>query len=62
MARITVSLPSDVSDALWMLAERECRHPRDQAALLIRLELERRGLLPADAPAAQPQPEGVAHD
>ena len=50
MTRITLSLPAEVRDALWRLSEREFRHPRDQAALIIRLELERRGLLPPADP------------
>lgn len=45
MARITVNLLSDEKSALWQLAEREHRDPRDQAALIIHAELERRGLL-----------------
>ena len=63
MSRIVISLTPSESDALLQMAEREYRHPRDQAALIIRNELERAGLLPVDASAtmtlpAQPsQPE-----
>ena len=46
MARITITLRQSERDALLTLAEREFREPRAQAALLIRAELERLGLLP----------------
>lgn len=46
MARITITLRAEERDALHRLAETERRDPRAQAALLIRHELERRGLLP----------------
>ncbi len=45
MARITVTLSDSERHALQVLSERELRNPRDQAALIIRAELERRGLL-----------------
>lgn len=48
MTRIMVTLRQDEREALRVLAERERRDPRDQAALLIRGELERRGLLLPD--------------
>lgn len=53
MARITLKLPIDERDALFRLAEREYRSPREQAALIIRRELERLNLLTAD-PSQQP--------
>jgi hypothetical protein len=46
MSRITVNLHTDEQKALQSLAQVERRHPRQQAAILIRRELERRGLLP----------------
>jgi hypothetical protein len=46
MIRFTVALEQDERDALRILAERERRDPRAQAAFLIRCELERHGLLP----------------
>jgi len=53
MLRITVPLQPDEMDALIILAQRERRDPRDQAAVLIRGMLIARGLLPADTmPAA----------
>jgi hypothetical protein len=49
MSRISVPLLLAEKLALIDLAQRERRDPRDQAALFIRDELERRGLLPAEA-------------
>ena len=46
--RITVTLAADEREALRALAFQERRDTRQQAALLIRRELERRGLLAAD--------------
>lgn len=61
MMRIIVHLSNIEFTALLKLAEVEYRHPRAQAAVLIRAELERRGLLAADPPApaeaANPQQE-----
>ncbi len=64
MARVTVTLLIVERDALVKLSERECRDPRAQAALIIRRELERLGLLPADpAPeTAEPSPREVKHE
>jgi hypothetical protein len=45
MTRITISLRDPEKMALRVLAETEFREPRQQAALIIRQELERRGLL-----------------
>jgi len=46
---VTVPLDGRERSALAKLAERELRDPRDQARLMLRLELEKRGLLaPAD--------------
>ena len=45
MNRLVLSLRSDEHDALMELAARERRDPRDRAALMIRRELERVGLL-----------------
>ncbi|MCL4490115.1 MAG: hypothetical protein M1570_18585 [Chloroflexi bacterium] len=45
MARLTVPLDAEENKALWRLATAEKRDPRAQAALIIRQELERRGLL-----------------
>jgi hypothetical protein len=45
MARITICLTDLEKTALRTLAEKEFREPRAQAALIIRQELERRGLI-----------------
>jgi hypothetical protein len=45
VARIMVELEENEKHALWILAERERRDPRGQAALLIRSGLEKAGLL-----------------
>ncbi len=46
MARVMIRLETDEREALLILSQREKRDPRQQAALLIRFELERMGLLP----------------
>ena len=51
MTRITISLRDPEKMALRVLAETEFRDPRQQAALIIRQELERRGLLVIGTPA-----------
>ncbi len=52
MARITITVEEAERQALIELAQKERRDPRDQAALIIRGELERRGLLFPQAAAA----------
>ena len=61
LTRLTVTLRTDERDALRTLAEWEFREPRAQAALIIREELQRRGLLKATPAPAPPdvQPQGV---
>ncbi len=52
MKRLIVYLNETEHDALLRSAKEERRDPRAQAALMIRQELQRRGLLPAaEAPA-----------
>lgn len=59
-SRITIVLDLDETSALRALAKKERREPRAQAELIIRDELERRGLLPV---AEQKQElAGVAHE
>lgn len=53
MARITITLKRIERDALFALAEQEMRDPRAQAALIIRCELKRRGLLSVNEPASK---------
>jgi len=57
MRRITVSLLDHEREALYRLAVQERRNIREQGALLIRQELERRGLLPDDTAVT-----GARHD
>lgn len=45
MARVTITLEQDERSALVALANQERRDPRQQAALILRRELERLGLL-----------------
>lgn len=60
--RITVTLAAEERDALRVLAQHERRDARRQAALIIRRELQRRGLLPPDMGAADNRPaEEVQH-
>ena len=47
MARVILEIGECERKALHLLAKRERRLPRAQAALIIRQELERQGLLPA---------------
>jgi len=48
MSKLFVPLQRKEFEALFRLAESELRDPRQQAAVLIRRELEQRGLLPKD--------------
>ena len=48
MARMMITLQENEREALRTMAQREMRDPRQQAAMIIRRELERAGLLPAD--------------
>lgn len=52
--RLIFTIQKDEKDALRTLAAREYRDYRAQAALIIRQELERRGLLPQIEPPALP--------
>ena len=58
--RITITLEDAEAKALAVLAQRERRHPREQAAMMIRRELEQRGLL-AEL-SGQYSPENSARD
>jgi hypothetical protein len=51
MSRVTIVLREDEQKALVELARAELRTPRDQALVLLRHELERRGLLPKEGEA-----------
>ncbi len=57
--KVYITLDEREASALSKLAEMEVRDPRAQARLIIRGELERRGLLPGqqhDCPELQPAP------
>jgi hypothetical protein len=58
MVRLQIVLDPAEADALAAWAESELRDPRDQIRLVVRRELERRGLLHVteDAPEGQGNP------
>ena len=58
MVRLQIVLDPAEAEALAMWAESELRDPRDQIRLVLRRELERRGLLKVseDAPEGQGDP------
>lgn len=51
MARVIINLREQERSALYTLARREYRTPRDLAAFIIRKELERLGMLEKLIPA-----------
>ena len=53
MARVIVDLGEHERNALEVLAKREKRIPRAQAAFIIHQELERQGILPARIQSTQ---------
>ena len=53
MTRLAIALHPAEADALRTLSMHERRTQQNQAALIIRQELTRRGLLPFDASAAK---------
>jgi hypothetical protein len=57
MPTLKVLLDPEEREALASLAERERRDTRAQAAILIRRELERRGLLTPSLPSGKHQAE-----
>ena len=59
MAKLTLDLKAPEKRALFQLAQSEYRKPGEQAALIIRRELERCGALPSEPVQAQ-QPAGSA--
>ena len=52
MAKVIIYLRDNESAALNNLAQREYRAPKAQAALIIRKELERLGLIPGESETA----------
>jgi hypothetical protein len=66
MPKIIVYLAEQECNALLQLAQREMRVPRAQAALIIRQELRRLGMLQAQTTVSEeecnePQEQGVSH-
>lgn len=59
-SRITIVLEPDENSALRALAKNEFREPRAQAALIIRAELVRRGLLVIEEPQPSVQKQLVS--
>lgn len=57
MTRITISLDDQEKVGLLLLAEKEFRDPRLQAAFIIRKELEKQGLITVPDPPAPPAQE-----
>lgn len=51
MARVMINLEEEERDALVLLAQREKRDPRRQAAMIIRRTLEEHGLLDVQQPS-----------
>ena len=61
MPMLRVVLNEQERRALNELAHRELRDPTRQAVVIIRRELQRRGLLPDDVTAADDRPPEVHH-
>lgn len=55
--KLIISITEQEYMALYQLSESEYRDPRKQAALIIRQELERRGLLVEQAAEAPHRPD-----
>lgn len=68
MPKIIVYLAEQERNALLELAQREMRVPRAQAALIIRQELRRLGMLPAQSTVSEEEEhveleeQGASHD
>ena len=61
--RLKILLEQPEYSALIHLAEQELRTPADQARLIVRLDLIRRGLLlTSESPSTEPQENCVHHD
>ncbi len=57
MTRITITLSDEEKTALRALSEKEFRDPRMQAALIIRRELEKQGLVESVGPVNENEPK-----
>jgi hypothetical protein len=60
MAKVIIYLRDHESAALNDLAQREYRAPKAQAALIIRKELERLGMIPSEQEQAMPSTASTA--
>jgi hypothetical protein len=60
MTRITLTLNNQERAALTTLAQKEFRDPRAQAALIIRRELEKQGLIESLTPKSVNNPRAHA--
>ncbi len=60
MAKVIIYLPDHESAALNQLAQREYRAPKAQAALIIRKELERLGMIKSEPEIGQSAEPGNA--
>jgi hypothetical protein len=58
--RITLNLEPPLTNALLVMSRLDCRSPSLQVLWIIKSEAQRRGLLPAESPAAQA--EGQTRD
>jgi hypothetical protein len=61
MAKVIIYLPDHESAALNQLAQREYRVPKAQAALIIRKELVRLGMIPEVSEQASQGAKTVSH-
>jgi hypothetical protein len=61
MTRIIINLRDEEKTALLSLAKMEFRDPRDQAAFIIRKELERQGLVEFANPITVTEPPAQVH-
>ena len=59
MAKVIIYLPDNESAALKDLAQREYRAPKAQAALIIRKELERLGMIQTERNQAMPATDAI---
>jgi hypothetical protein len=60
MAKVSIYLRDHELTALNDLAQREYRAPKAQAALIIRKELEKLGMIPGEQPAHSNQTESLS--
>ena len=59
--RLMIDLQPEEEQALLELAQRERRHPSDQAAIAVRRELERLGMLAIERRVQEVERQAVEH-